>query len=228
MFERYVEKSRRVIFFARYEACQYGSAYIETEHLLLGILREGGGVAKQLIPKLPRPQKIREEIERQIVRGEHLSTAVEVPLSIDCKRALMIAAEEAKRYGSPYVEIEHLLLGLLLVEKSMAARILFSNGAKTEEVRARIGKIPASARLTTGSERSIAPVVYASPGAPEAAAMLQSFLKMLRAGALVEARAFLSGEAQFIDACGKRWAGEENLHKKMGELFAPFAARNAK
>jgi hypothetical protein len=228
MFERYSERARRAIFFARYEASNYGSQYIESEHLLLGLLREGWRNTLHLIPKLAPPDRIREEIERQIIRGERISTSGEVPLSKECKQAITVAAEEAKRYGHPYVEIEHLFLALLRVEESLAARILFNHEAKIENVRAGLKRIPASARMTPGTEMSTSPVVYASPGAPEAAAMLESFLRKLRAGLKDETVEFLAASTQFIDACGKRWAGEENFHKKVGELFAPFAARNAR
>jgi ATP-dependent Clp protease ATP-binding subunit ClpC len=86
MFERYTENARRVVFFARFQASQYGSPYIESEHLLLGLLREHEGVVKGLIPNLPPMDKIRTEIERYFTRGERISTSVENPLSAECKR----------------------------------------------------------------------------------------------------------------------------------------------
>src|SRR5690349_24993515 len=77
MFERFTEKARRVIFFARYEASQYGSPYIETEHLLLGLLREDRPLAKQFLGDSYEPS-IRSEIERHITARERISTSVEV------------------------------------------------------------------------------------------------------------------------------------------------------
>ena len=86
MFERFTEKARRVIFFARYEASQYGSMTIETEHLLLGLFREDQTLARKFLGEKGGAQSLREEIESQITRGERISTSVEVPLSAECKQ----------------------------------------------------------------------------------------------------------------------------------------------
>jgi hypothetical protein len=228
MFERYTEKARRVVFFARYEASQYGSPHIESEHLLLGLLRENEGVVRHLIPKLAPNDAIREEIERHITRGERISTSVEMPLSKECKQALTIAAEEARQLGHPYVGTEHLLLGLLAVGKGLAATILIQHQAKIEDVRARVKNIPAPASLRFQSAQPAQTVIYASSGSSDAAVILQSFLRGLRVGLKEQSTEFLSPKAQYLDACGMSWSGEENLHKKMAELFAPFAAKNAK
>jgi len=93
MFERYTEQARRAIFFARYEATQYGSRCIESEHLLLGVMREGG------MPGV-RIESIRKEIESHITIRERISTSREVPLSQECKRILNYAAEEAQRINT--------------------------------------------------------------------------------------------------------------------------------
>lgn len=85
MFKRYTEKARRVIFFARYEASQFGNPYIETEHLLLGLLREDPALVKRFLGPTNVATDVRTEIERQIIRHERISTAVEMPLTNDCK-----------------------------------------------------------------------------------------------------------------------------------------------
>src|ERR1700676_1899633 len=103
MFERYTEKARRVIFFARYEASQYGSHYIETEHLLLGLLRENGGLIRSANNENNPEPEIRDEIEKRIVRSERFSTSVEVPLSKDSKQALKIASETAERLNHRWI-----------------------------------------------------------------------------------------------------------------------------
>src|SRR5881397_1641271 len=77
VFERYTEKARRVIFFARYEASQYGSPYIETEHLLLGIMREDRALVKQFLGQSNAESEIRAEIEKHIPPRERISTSVE-------------------------------------------------------------------------------------------------------------------------------------------------------
>ncbi len=124
MFERYTEKGRRVIFFARYEASQYGSPYIEAEHLLLGLFREDHLLAGKLLDKKGGAQSLREEIESQITRGERLTTSVEVPCSAETKRILNLAAEESERLGQKQVGTEHILLGILRQNDCWAARLL--------------------------------------------------------------------------------------------------------
>jgi ATP-dependent Clp protease ATP-binding subunit ClpC len=99
VFERYTEKARRVIFFARYEASQYGSPYIETEHLLLGLMREDKALANRFLRQQGSIESIRKEIEARITIRERISTSVEVPLSAECKRILNMAGEEAEARG---------------------------------------------------------------------------------------------------------------------------------
>ncbi len=123
MFERYTEKARRAIFFARYEASQYGSPYIETEHLLLGLLREDRALAKRFLGEVNSEEGIRAEIERHTTSRERISTSVEVPLTLESKKILNLAAEEADRLGHRHIGTEHILLGLLRVEDSLAGKI---------------------------------------------------------------------------------------------------------
>jgi Clp amino terminal domain, pathogenicity island component len=135
MFERFTEKARRAIFFARYEASQYGSPYIESEHFLLGLLREDGHIVRHLLPQLGQVTAIREEIEAHIEPRERISTNVEVPLSAECKRILNFANEEAQRLAHKHVGTEHLLLGILSEEECFAARILKAKGAELPAIR---------------------------------------------------------------------------------------------
>jgi ATP-dependent Clp protease ATP-binding subunit ClpC len=98
MFERYTEKARRVIFFARYEASQFGSPYIETEHLLLGLLRENKNLIHQVLTKHPSiVEEIRKKIESATIIRENVSASADLPLSNESKRILAYAAEEAER-----------------------------------------------------------------------------------------------------------------------------------
>ena len=110
MFERYTERAKRVIFFARYEAAQLGSNSIETEHLLLGLIREGKGLTSRIFAKSHLSMdSIRKEIEGRIVIRDQVSTSVEIPLSAESKRVLTFAAEEAAK--RIYV-LNHLAEGL--------------------------------------------------------------------------------------------------------------------
>jgi ATP-dependent Clp protease ATP-binding subunit ClpC len=136
MFERYTERARRVLFFARYEASQLGSISIETEHLLLGLIREGKGLTSRLFARSHLSlETIRKEIEGRSVFREKVSTSVEIPFSAETKRVLQFAAEEADRLLHNYIGTEHLLLGILREERSVAATILMEKGMRLHAVR---------------------------------------------------------------------------------------------
>src|SRR6476646_9176559 len=136
MFERYTERARRVLFFARYEATQLGSTSIETEHLLLGLIREGKGLTSRIFARSHLSlESIRKEIEGRTVFREKVSTSVEIPFSAETKRVLQFAAEEADRLLHNYIGTEHLLLGILREERSVAATILMEKGMRLNTVR---------------------------------------------------------------------------------------------
>jgi len=133
MFERYTEKARRVIFFARYEASEFGSPYIESEHLLLGLLRESKALSAKLLANAPATaDTIRKQIERQTTVRKKIPTSVDLPINEECKRVLLHASEEAERLGHKYVGTEHLLLGLLLEKECYAAHLLNESGVSLE------------------------------------------------------------------------------------------------
>src|ERR671930_225334 len=136
MFERYTERARRVLFFARYEASQLGSISIETEHLLLGLIREGKGLTSRIFARSHLSlENIRKEIEGRTVFREKVSTSVEIPFSAETKRVLQFAAEEADRLLHNYIGTEHLLLGILREERSVAASIRLEKGMRLHTVR---------------------------------------------------------------------------------------------
>jgi ATP-dependent Clp protease ATP-binding subunit ClpC len=136
MFERYTERARRVLFFARYEATQLGSTSIETEHLLLGLIREGKGLTSRIFARSHLSlESIRKEIEGRTVFREKVQTSVEIPFSAETKRVLQFAAEEADRLLHTYIGTEHLLLGILREERSAAASILYEKGMRLASVR---------------------------------------------------------------------------------------------
>ena len=139
MFERYTERARRVLFFARYEASQLGSISIETEHLLLGLIREGKGLTSRIFARSNLSlENIRKQIEGRTVFREKVSTSVEIPFSGETKRLLQFAAEEADRLLHNYIGTEHLLLGILREERSIAASILMEKGMRLSSVREHI------------------------------------------------------------------------------------------
>src|SRR6201994_2728725 len=140
MFERYTEKARRVIFFARYEASQFGSPYIETEHLLLGLLREDKALANRFLRSHAAVESIRKQIEGHTTIREKVSTSVDLPLSHECKRVLAYGAEEAERLNHKHIGTEHLLLGLLREEKCFAAEILHERGLRLSTIREELAR----------------------------------------------------------------------------------------
>jgi hypothetical protein len=209
MFERYTEKARRVIFFARYEASQFGSPYIEIEHLLFGLFREDPALVSRFVGSAKIAAEIRTEIENQLTRGERISTSVEVPLTHECKKVLALAAEEADRLCQRYVGTQHLLLGILRLEGSLPARLLQERGLKLAAIR-----------------ESLAKTASASAERRSAAIALDSFLAGLKSLNSEDLISFFADNAEFIDASGKRW-NHESLCKEFETLFAPYAKKNA-
>jgi ATP-dependent Clp protease ATP-binding subunit ClpC len=141
MFERYTEKARRVIFFARYEASQFGAPAIEPEHLLLGLMREDKTLTARFLARAQTSlEAIRKEIEGRAPLREKISTSVELPLAPETKRVLAFAHEESDRLQHRHIGTEHLLLGLLREERSMAAEILYERGLRLNAVREEVSR----------------------------------------------------------------------------------------
>lgn len=142
MFERFTEKARRAIFSARYEASQFGSPVIETEHLLLGLAHQEPAMMSRFASREFSSELLREQIESRTDAREKIATTIDLPLSNECKRVLAYAAEEAERLGHKHIGAEHLLLGLLREEKCRAAEILKDYGVSLKKVRQQIVKSP--------------------------------------------------------------------------------------
>ena len=134
MFERYAEKARRVIFFARYEASQFGARYIEPEHILLGILREDKSFAATLGPPGEIEEACRKEVEAASTKGPKVSTTVDMPLSGTSKRALELAADEADTLRHKAITVGHLVLGILRIP-GLAQDFLHRHGVSVEKQR---------------------------------------------------------------------------------------------
>jgi Clp amino terminal domain, pathogenicity island component len=212
MFEIYTEKARRVIFFALYEASKYGSKYIDTEHLLLGLLRDHQAVKKWFPEVSDVESKIRAEIEKRITRGERISESREMPLSSEGKRVLTLAMKACKKLGHQYVEPEHILIAMFQVESSLAAQILSAQG---------LNAVPVQELLSKESSQK-----YETTRLPDPSMTLESFLAGLRslnAGELIN---FFATNAEFIDTSGKRW-DIEGISKNFQTLFSWYAKKNA-
>jgi ATP-dependent Clp protease ATP-binding subunit ClpC len=142
MFERFTERARRVIFFARYEASQLGCAAIQSEHLLLGLLREGRGLTARLIDGgRVSSDSIRREVEGRSSSQTRVIASVEIPLAPETQRVLGYAADEAERMLHGFVGTEHILLGLLREEGGLAARLLSENGLRLGPTREEVVRL---------------------------------------------------------------------------------------
>ena len=138
MFERFTERARRIIILAQEEAKRLNHSAVGTEHILLGVVREGEGVASKVLESLNiSPERVRAEIESAIGRGER-SPQEEVAFTPRAKRVLELALDEARRLGHNYIGTEHLLLGLIREGEGVAARVLEAMGADLERVRSKI------------------------------------------------------------------------------------------
>jgi ATP-dependent Clp protease ATP-binding subunit ClpC len=143
VFERYTERARRVLFFARYEAGQRGDRTLAPEHLLLGLIRETKGIHKEIL----RPVDL-EEVVRQIDTGqshhEHVPASVEIPFAAEARDILELAKLESDDLKHNYIGTEHLLLALLRREGTRAAAILHSQGLTLEGAREQLASLMAT------------------------------------------------------------------------------------
>jgi ATP-dependent Clp protease ATP-binding subunit ClpC len=139
-FERYTERARRVVLFANYEASQFGSTTIETEHLLLGLIREDKNLTNRFLRNRSSIESIRKEIEGRTTIREKVSTPIDLPLSNECNRILAYAVEEAERLNHRHIGTEHLLLGILREEKCVAAQILHERGFRLNAIREELAR----------------------------------------------------------------------------------------
>jgi quinol monooxygenase YgiN len=165
MFERYTDRARRTLFFARYEASELGSFSIETEHLLLGLIREGKGLTSRIFAHWDLSlDGIKQEIERRTtVSHDKVPTSVEIPFSKETRRVLQFAAEEADRLLHNYIGTEHLLLGILREERSVAAAILIEKGLRFQAVREDIVQIVGEKDRARGPEHIVLVQVTVRP-----------------------------------------------------------------
>src|SRR5579859_517288 len=136
-FSRFTERARRVIHFAQEEAQRLQHNYIGTEHLLLGLVREGEGVATQVLTSFDMDlEKVRQAVEQVIGRGDH-PVSGEVGLTPRAKKVIELAVDEARSLNHHFIGTEHLLLGLLREGQGIAARALESFGLDLQTARER-------------------------------------------------------------------------------------------
>jgi ATP-dependent Clp protease ATP-binding subunit ClpC len=141
MLERFTERARRVIILAQEEAKRLNHSAVGTEHFLLGLIRDGEGVASKVLESLNlNPERVRAEIESAIGHGER-TPHEEVAFTPRAKKVLELALDEARRLGHNYIGTEHLLLGLIREGDGVAARVLEAMGAGLERVRSQVASL---------------------------------------------------------------------------------------
>ena len=136
MFNRFTERARKVVILAKEEARRFNHDYIGTEHILLGLVREGEGVAASVLQKMGVSlEKIRLEIEKLVQPGPTTQIIGDIPFTPRAKKTLELAAEEARALGHNYIGTEHLLLGLIREGEGMASQVLLNLGLDLNTVR---------------------------------------------------------------------------------------------
>jgi uncharacterized protein (TIGR03435 family) len=145
MFNRFTSRALQVLFYARSQVSQLGSSAVEPEHILLGVLDEGKGLGSRILARTGGTlDDFRSDIVRRLTRREKTSESDDIPFSASCERVLRYAAEEADRLLHNAIGTEHLLLGLLHEERSVAAEVLAARGLRIEAVREAIVKLLSS------------------------------------------------------------------------------------
>jgi ATP-dependent Clp protease ATP-binding subunit ClpC len=136
MFDKFTDRARKIIALAQKEAERFHHDYIGTEHLLLGLVKEGSGVAVTALNNLSVDvEKVRREVEKLVVIADKEAPSGPLPFTPQAKRVLELASEEARALGHPYIGTEHILLGLLSEQDSVAAQVLINLDLKLEDVR---------------------------------------------------------------------------------------------
>src|SRR5580692_11394293 len=136
MYERFTDRARKVMQLANQEAQRFNHEYIGTEHILLGLVKEGSGVAANVLKNLEVDlRKIRLEVEKIVQSGPDMVTMGKLPQTPRAKKVIEYAMEEARNLNHNYVGTEHLLLGLLREQEGVAAQVLMNLGMKLEDVR---------------------------------------------------------------------------------------------
>jgi len=166
MYERFTDRARKVMQLANQEAQRFNHEYIGTEHMLLGLIKEGSGVAANVLKNLDVDlRKIRLEVEKLVQSGPDMVTMGKLPQTPRAKKVIEYAMEEARNLNHNYVGTEHILLGLLREQEGVAAQVLMNLGLKLEEVREEVLNLlghgleggEASERGSTSSSSSESP-----------------------------------------------------------------------
>ncbi|MBI3324997.1 MAG: ATP-dependent Clp protease ATP-binding subunit [Candidatus Omnitrophica bacterium] len=164
MFNKFTERARKVILLAKEEAKRFNHDYIGTEHILLGLIREGEGVAAAVLQKLGlSPEKIRLEVEKLVQSGPSTMVSGDIPFTPKAKKVIELAMEEARSLGHNYIGTEHLLLGLIREGEGVASQVLMNLGLDLNRVRNEVITLLGSAgpAPTAGGSKTKTPALDA-------------------------------------------------------------------
>src|SRR5215831_19423571 len=155
MYERFTDRARKVMQLANQEAQRFNHEYIGTEHILLGLVKEGTGVAANVLKNLDIDlRKIRMEVEKIVQAGPDMVTMGKLPQTPRAKKVIEYSVEEARNLNHNYVGTEHLLLGLLREQEGVAAQVLMNLGLKLEDVREEVLNLLGHNPMPTENEPS--------------------------------------------------------------------------
>jgi len=181
MFERFTDRARRVVVLAQDEARRLDHDYIGTEHLLLGLLHEGQGVAAQALDGLGVDlAEVRRRVEEIIGRGQHAPSG-HIPFTPRAKKVLELSLREALDLGHDYIGTEHILLGIVREGQGVAAQVLAAMGAGEDEIRAKMSELLGPAVGRPGERAGEPRFIGASPQLLEVITRLRAIENRLAA-----------------------------------------------
>src|SRR3989339_1168077 len=168
MSNRFTDRVQRVIIIAQEEAKRLNHDYVGTEHILLGLVALGEGVAAKILSNIGVDlRKVRTEVEKLVGTGDNVMLLGEIPFTPRAKKVLELAVEEAQNFGHTYVGTEHLLLGLLREEEGIAARVLENLGVRINEVREEVASLLGETGETVGENHSATKTKTKTPNLDE-------------------------------------------------------------
>src|SRR5499426_4752636 len=153
MFDRFTDRAKKVMNLARQEAQRFNHEYLGTEHILLGLVQEGSGVAANVLKNMGIDlNKIRTEVEKIVKTGPSMVTMGQLPFTPRAKKVLELSMEEASQLGHNYIGTEHLLLGLIREHDGIAAQVLMNLNIKLEDVRQEVLEFLGAEEQSEGGE----------------------------------------------------------------------------
>lgn len=214
MWQRFTERARRVIFYAQEEAGRLGENYVSTEHLLLGLVRENDSVAARILQRMDISlQQIRDEIERQVTKGDG-RLGHDMQLTPRSKRVIDLAYDEARQLSNNYIGTEHLVLGLIREGDGLAGRVLAKLGVELERTRREVMTLQDSATKAPTASPSSPSVLDHANANPARSGLGEKFAEEFEK-LEPEVQAALQGDGVVLNDL------PESMVKLLNEMFPP-------